>query len=377
MKRFQLFSLVLFLLVGLSSCNRDHSIDPEDALEYEQYLKEEMEDQHISALSVTLFRGNTLLYEKYMGIADRENSTPLNSNHIFLLASVSKTITATALMQLFDQGEFGLDDAINDKLSFDVKHPDSNTPITFRHLLTHTAGISDASSLDDQYYYGEDSPVDLKQYMQDYLSVGGQYYDEKDNFEKFTPGDGYSYSNIGAALMGVLVEEISGMGFNDYCIQHIFQPLGMTNTYWRLDETDTTTIVRPYEYVRRAYEPLQHYTFTDYPNGGLRSNGLDLMKFCGAFVNGGDFNGTRILEATTVAEMLKAQVSDFDEGQGLSFYITGKAEGLWGHEGGEKGTTTVIAFHPSTQNGVIILTNASDVEIEAMAVSGYRLAEKL
>ena len=377
MKKSQLLSYAFLTFILLSACKRDRSIDPADAFEFEAYLKDEMDAQNISALSVTLFRGNTLLYENYLGLADRENNIPLNSDHIFLLASVSKTITATALMQLFEQGEFALDDNINDRLSFQVKHPDSNKPITYRHLLTHTSGISDAASVDDQYYYGEDSPSALKQYMQDYLSVGGKYYDERDNFEKFSPGDGYAYSNIGAALMGVLVEEIAGIPFDTYCQQHIFQPLGMTNTFWHLSQTDTTKIVRPYEYKRKEFLPQQHYTFTDYPNGGLRANGLDLMKFCAAYLNGGNYNGAQLLQASTISEMLKVHDSELDANQGLSFYILDQAEGYWGHEGGEVGATTVIAFHPGTQNGVIILTNATDVIIEDLALSAYRLAQKL
>lgn len=370
-------ALLFFVCLSATSCNKDKSIDPEDAADFEAYLADEMDAQHISAASVVLFRGNSVLYEKYEGLADRENGTALNADQVFLLASVSKTITAVALMQLFDQGRFTLETPINDHLDFDVIHPDFSTPITFRHLLTHTSGIIDGPSTDDQYYYGQDSPVPLATYMRDYLTPSGQFYDAQQNFDSFEPGEGYEYSNIGAALMGVLVEQISGIGFNDYCKQNIFQPLGMTRTFWRLSEIDTTTIVRPYTYDRREFQPLQHYTFTDYPNGGLRSNGLDMMKFCAAIANGGEFNGTRILQASTVAEMLKLQISDLDETQGLSFYIQHASENLWGHEGGESGVSTVVAFNPDNQTGAIVLTNADDADLLGVVVSAYRLAMKL
>lgn len=374
--RFCTLFLVLITLVGMS-CNKDRSIDPADQTEFESYLADEMDRQQIATASVTLFRGDNLLYEKYLGQADREKGIALAPNHIFLLASVSKTITATALMQLLEQGQFSLDEGINSHLPFVVKHPDSNTEITFWHLLTHTSGIIDSDVLDNEYYYGQDSPVDLGALMQDYLTPTGKYYDAKDNFAKFAPGEGYEYSNTASALMGYLVTRISGMDFNDYCKQHIFQPLGMTRTFWHLSETDTNTIVRPYIYKRGDYQPLQHYTFTDYPNGGLRSNGLDLARFYAAYANGGISNGVRLLNAATIGNMLKLQIPDLDQTQGLSFYYISEAEGLWGHEGGEEGVSTIIAFNPSDHTGAIVLTNGHDADLGDIAVSAYRFAQKL
>ncbi|MEY3444180.1 MAG: hypothetical protein RLZZ519_2461 [Bacteroidota bacterium] len=378
MRKNALLMLLLSLqLLHLTACNRDRSIDPEDAADFEAYLADEMDRQHIPAASVLIFRGQTVLYERYLGMADRENSVALGADNIFLLASVSKTITATALLQLFDAGDFALDDPINNHLPFAVNHPDANTPITFRHLLTHTSGILDASSTDELYAYGMDSPIDLGDLMRDYLVPGGLYYDDKANFADFAPGEGYEYSNMGSALMGVLVEEISGMDFNSYCKQHIFQPLGMTHTFWRLSETDTTTIVRPYEFSRGDYHPLQHYTFPDYPNGGLRSNGVDLALFCAAIANQGTYGGGQLLQPATLQEMLTLKVADLDETQGLSFYYLNVSEGLWGHEGAESGVSTAIAFHPENNTGVILLTNGDDADLTDIVVSAHRLAQKL
>lgn len=372
-----LFLIGSILCLGWIGCAGDRSIDPADVAQFEAYVADELDAQHIPAASILLFRDETVLYERYLGDADRENNIALAPNHVFLLASVSKTITAVALMQLFEQGRFALDDAINDHLNFPVNHPDSDTRITFRHLLTHTSGIADGAATDDQYYYGQDSPVDLADFMRDYLTPAGKYYDEKDNFSNFAPGKGYAYSNTGAALMGVLVSQISGLDFNDYCKQYIFQPLGMTRSFWHLSEIDTTTIVRPYRYKRRAFQPLQHYTFTDYPNGGLRSNAIDLFHFCAAIAQGGNFNGTQILAPATINEMLKLQVPDLDETQGLSFYYASQSENLWGHEGGESGVSTAIALNPVDHTGVIVLTNAEDADLGDMVLSAYRLAKRL
>lgn len=377
MRRNPLFAACILLAIFATSCGRDEGIDPDSVAEYEDYLADEMDRQHIPAMSVLLFRGNTVLYERCLGLADRENSTSLTPDHMFLLASVSKTITATAVMQLKEDGLLALDNPVNDYLAWDVRHPDSDVAITVRHLLTHTSGIIDSDALDGQYYYGADSPVALQDFLQRYLVPGGQDYDAGQNFARFEPGEGYEYSNTGSALLGAVVEAVSGMDFNDYCKARIFQPMGMAHTFWHLGETDTAMVVRPYAYRRGEHAPLQHYTFTDYPNGGLRSTALDLYVFCSAYADGGAFNGNQLLQAATVAEMLQLQVEDLDETQGLSFYQIGKDEGLWGHEGGEQGVSTVVAFNPVDHTGVIVLTNATDAEVEGMALSGYRLAGKL
>jgi CubicO group peptidase (beta-lactamase class C family) len=373
----QYWSIVVIACCLLLGCNRDRSIDPADGAAFEAFLADEMDAQHISAAAVLCWRGDALLYETYQGLADRENGTALRADHMFLLASVSKTITATAIMQLHEAGHFQLDDPINDHLAFPFSHPELSPSITFRHLLTHTAGIADGPSLDDQYYYGTDSPVDLGEFLRSYFTPGGSNYDEKENFTSWGPGDGFEYSNVATALMGHLVTEISGMDFNAYCRQHIFDRLGMANTFWHLSETDTSKIVRPYKYRRGEYEPLQHYTFTDYPNGGLRSTATDLLKFFAAMANGGSYNGGQLLSAANVQSMLTLQVPDLDETIGLSFYIVHAGEELWGHEGAEEGVSTVVAFDPIQHQGAIVLTNGHDCDLTDLVVSAYRLADHL
>ena len=169
-------------------------------------------------------------------------------------------------------------DPINDYLDFGVSVPGYSESISFKMLLTHTSGIADGSALDDQYYYGEDSPVSLDYFLRNYLVPGGEYYNASENFHDFEPGTSHEYSNEGSALIAVLVEQITGVSFVTYCRENIFNPLDMSNTFWRLGNA-TGTIVQPYDYVSGSNKEIQHYTFTDYPNGGLRSTAKDLHKF--------------------------------------------------------------------------------------------------
>lgn len=368
-------TLFVAFIMLLHSCNgEEFQID--NALDFEEAIADEMNAQKIPALSTLIFKEETILYEKYFGQSNVEQNLALSSNHLFLLASISKTITATALLQLYDDGLFDLNDKINDHLPFVVKAPNQSTDITFKMLLTHTSGIADGDALDGQYYYGEDSPVALDFFLQNYLTPGGQFYNASQNYYSFEPGTQHEYSNVGNALIAVLVEQISGMGFNAYCKQNIFTPLGMTNSFWRLDEI-SQPIVQPYEYTGGQYKAIQHYTFTDYPNGGLRSNVSDMFIFLSTLAKGGSQESFELLKASTVAAMFRPQIPNLDNTVGLHMFLFDRNNNLWGHDGGEEGVATIMAFNPETKIGVLIFANQGDADLDDLLVDAYQLGTKL
>jgi CubicO group peptidase (beta-lactamase class C family) len=371
--RYNLLS-ILFLFY-FNSCDKS-SIAPETIEDLEVQIEELMEEDNIAALSILIFNKDEIKYENYLGMSDISQNRALEQQDLFLLASVSKTITATALLQLYDQGMFQLEDLINDYLPFSVDVPNQTTKITFKMLLTHTSGIIDGPALDDQYYDGIDSPIALDQFLEDYLVPGGQYYNAADNFATFEPGTSSVYSNTGNALIAILVEEITGISFNDYCKQNIFAPLGMTNTFWRLDEI-TQQIVQPYDYINGQHEAIGHYTFTDYPNGGLRSNARDLFKFASALAQKGNYNNQQLLKSTTVEAMLTPQIPNLDPNTGLHLFQLYEDNTLWGHDGGEKGVSTIMVFNPSTQVGVLIFTNSGDANLDQIVVDAYNVGLNL
>ena len=269
---------------------------------FTQHIKQQMRAQHIPAYSVLIFKGEKILFEANLGVVDVASNQKLNKSDVFLMASVSKMVTGTALLQLYDKKLFELDDPINDYLPFEVIIPKHNKEVTFRMLLTHTSGIADGPAMDGQYYFGKDSPVKLEYFMNNYFSPDGEFYDAKNNFYNFKPGSAFKYSNQGSALIGVLVENIAKMPFREYTRKNIFKPLGMDDSHWRLAKIKTR-IVTPYE----DGKAIEHYTFTDYPNGGLRSHAQDMHKFMAMLGNGGTYKGARILTQETIDEMFSQQ----------------------------------------------------------------------
>ncbi len=378
MKNITFIITTLLLSILISSCGEDTPVI-NDADAFDAYLEEELTDQNIPALSVLIFEGETIKYEKYLGQSDVANNLALTQDDIFLMASVSKMVTGTALLQLYENGEFDLDDNINDYLPFNITVPNQPNSITFRMLLTHTSALKDGPNAELFYSYGTDSPLALKTYMEKYFVSGEEYYDADDNFYNYAPGSDYNYSNMASALIGVLVAEIANLDFKEYCKLNIFQPLGMSNTYWSLDAAlqSNKTLVKPYNYNNGNFEAIQHYTFPDYPNGALRSTAQDMMKILAALSQNGTFNSHQLLKPNTVSEMLSSQIPSIDATMGLHAFLLDDDATIWGHNGSEDGVSTEVGFNTSNKVGVIVLTNLQDADVSEILLAAYNFGLKL
>jgi len=253
-------------------------------------------------------------------------------------------------MQLFDEGKFGLDDDISAYLGFPVRVPSCpRAPITFRQLLTHTSGIRD-SRLYDALYVAGDSPIALGDFVRGYLTPDGSYYRRKKNFVPHCPGTVYEYSNVGAGVIGYLVEVLSGLPFERYVTECIFRPLGMLNTSFRLADLDISMIALP-----GGKGPLQG--FPTFPDGTLRTSPGNLGKLLIAYMRGGSYRGRQVLKPATVKEMLSRQ-TPLDSSQGLIWH-TQSFGGItmWGHAGDDPGISANMFFDPLSETGVLLAAN--------------------
>ena len=370
--------LITLLLLLFVVSYQDETLEINSLEAFDDFLEEEMSEQDIPALSVLLFEGSSIKYEKYLGQSDIQNAKALTQDDIFLMASVSKMVTGVALLQLYEAGLFDLDDSINDYLPFSISVPNQSVAISFRMLLTHTSAIEDGPNAEIFYSYGKDSPLALKNYLEAYLVAGGEYYNASDNFYNQAPGVAHNYSNMASALIGVLVEEIAGQDFRSYCREHIFQPLNMDNTYWSLDAAlqSNKTLVKPYEYSGGDFKAIEHYTFPDYPNGALRSTPRNMMQFLSALAQDGFSNNHQLLKASTVTEMLRQQIPNLDSSMGLHAFLLDEDNNLWGHDGSEQGVSTEVGFNPSTDIGVVVLSNKQDVDVSTILLEAYAFGLK-
>ena len=356
------------------SCQKEEDLNVNSKEELEEKLKQEFERNTLISISYGVVKNDKLLHSGALGFADINNKKLATDSTMYLVASVSKTITAVAAMQLVEQNLMGLDDDINQYLPFSVRNPRfPNDKITLRMLLSHRSSISDKFQENlDLYCYQKDCAMSLDQYFKSVFLNNGPYFSSA-NFSNRKPGTAEDYSNLGSALIGYLVERITQTPFDVYCKNNIFIPLEMNKTEWRLSNAPISEIAIPYS--NEPSNTNQHYTFPDYPNGGLRTTVLDLSKFLRMVILNGSFNNKQIVASASMAAMKTLQFGSTEFC--LSFYYdTVNGRKVLGHSGGEAGTTAEMFYDPNNNVGVMVFSNEEDAELENIVSLLFNYGEK-
>ena len=301
----------------------------------EQLVSTEMARSSIPGVSVAI--GGKLRWAQGFGMADLENLVPVTPDTRIRLGSISKPITAIAVMQLVEQGKIDLDAEIQ---RYVPSFPKKQWPVTVRQLLGHQGGVRhylpDGSDLDSTRHY-TDRMEPLKIFAGDALL--------------FEPGTRYSYTTYGFNLLGAAVEAASGESLPAYFRRHIFQPAGMDS----ISEDDTYVIIphraRGYHLENGA---LQNCHLADtsnkIPGGGLIATAGDLVKF-GLAVDAG-----ALVKKDTTRLMFTAQKTRDGKPTvyGMGFFIAADSVS---HAGGQQGITTNLEVFPAGNLAIAVMTN--------------------
>lgn len=324
-----------------------------------------MDEYHIAGGVYCVLKDGEIVWKLNAGYANIEEERLVTDSTLFTIASISKTFTATALMQLWEEDLFELDDDINDYLPdhFQVTHyyyPEDT--ITFKKLLTHTSGIVDNPDIWKSTECQGDSKIPLDTFLINYLVPGGEFYSENNFFRSFLPKPHFNYCNIAFGLLGYLVEIISGMPFDQYCQENIFEPLNINHTAWFLSQIDPDDMAMPYQWNGHNYSAFGHSGTPVYPAGTLKTSALQLATFFKLYMK----NEETLLDSTTMEMMVKDHLglgafAEYDflyRGQGLCWYeqLWGD-HWLWGHTGGWYGVATGMFYDKKSNYGFIDLTN--------------------
>jgi CubicO group peptidase (beta-lactamase class C family) len=305
---------------------RDESGRLADANEFESwvnsFLAEQADSSRMPSLGLVVVKDGGIFFQKGYGQANDEgNLTASPEQTLFRAASVSKLVTATAIMQLVEQGKLNLDADINTYLTRFQLENNYSAPITVRHLLTHTSGIEDR-------LFGNTVP------SADRLVSLGDYFTAHVPRRIRPPGEQIAYSNTGMALAGHLVEAVSGLSFEEYVERNIFQPLGMTRSSFR----------QPYPaHLAPDVVPsgADSSAMLLYPSGSMITPISDMGRFIAAHLNGGKFGDARILSEETVREMHRQHFTGHAQMPGIAYgffenYTNGRRvlfhTGLSGHQ---------------------------------------------
>ncbi len=352
-------SFIIAILSGCASAPpRPSSVAHDDYTSTKEYIGKlvqyEMDKNNVTGLSIALVDDQGIVWASGFGYADQEKKIPATAETLYRVGSISKLFTDTAAMQLVEQGRLDIDQPLRNYLpDFAIKTRYSgSTEITPRQLMTHHSGL----------------PRDrMKGFMtHNPAPFGGLVKDIREEYVAYPPNYIFSYSNLGIALLGEVIQKQSGIPFADYMQQSVLAPLGMTHSSFDTGLATSSLMAKGYRGRKEAAEP----GLRDVPAGGLNSSATDIARFMSMVFADGKSGGHQILKEETLVEMLHPQNTavplDFNFRVGLGWMLstvgtsTIKNAGTVAHHAG-----ATAFFHsqlyilPEHKLGVVVLSNSS------------------
>jgi len=357
MKRLFITFLIIFSLFSFKgkSYSQTNIFPKTQSLEsqIDAHFKNGMESCDIPGAIFVLIQGDSVRYMNGYGVTDLENNNPVDSkSSIFRIGSISKTVVATAVMQLYEDGKLKLDNDINNYLKafqIDYKFNDS---ITVENLLTNTSGM-------------------------DERHIGWVVGDKKDviplveYFKKRMPpqirpaGRVMTYTNHPFGLLALIVEEVSGIPFYEYVEKMITKPLKMNSSGFKKKKELESNYASSYLQKDDKLLPFDPVFMLNYPTGSFYSTASDMGNYISMFLNYGKFQGVQILDSTTVVKMHKTAYKHYDEaiiGRPLGFF-----ESYWNgykiiiYGGGYQGFLSDLRLIPEINTGFFLSVNSSSL----------------
>lgn len=327
-------------------------------------IRKIMEEAPVTGLSVAVVKNNKLIYTHAFGVKDRESNTPLTTDCIFRIASISKSFSATSIMQLVEKKKLSLDTDASELMGFTVRNPKfPETVITLRLLLSHLSSINDS-----QGYFTLDAINPAKN--PDWAKC----------YNNYEPGKGYQYCNLNFNMVGTIIEKYSGERFDQYVKHHILDPLGLYGGYC-VDSLDKSRFASIYEYngdsarfffSPGAYNPrsaeiaaytMGYSTPVFSPTGGMKISAPDLARYMMMHMNMGKYKGKKIISKKSATAMQTAY-SD-KEGYGFAIMNSDKlipGKHMTGHTGSAYGLYSAMFFNPNEKFGIVVISNGCDIK---------------
>lgn len=319
-----------------------------------------MKQYSMTGLSVAVVKHGEIIYTHSFGLKDAESQTPLTDHDIFRIASISKSFSATSIMQLIEAKKLKLSDDFSDLIGFKVRNPKyPETVITLKMVMSHTSSLNDS---------------------QGYFTLDAINPDKNPNWAKcyndYEPGTTFQYCNLNFNMVGTVIEKRSGERFDQYVKHHILNPLGLYGGYC-VDSLDSKRFTTLYEYhadtkqftpAPGAYNPrseeIKNYvmgysTPIFSPTGGMKISATDLAKYMTMHMNYGAYKNGRII-AKKESKLMQTAISDNDT-YGLAIRTNAKlipGKIMKGHTGSAYGLYSSMFFQPEEKFGVVAITNS-------------------
>jgi CubicO group peptidase (beta-lactamase class C family) len=310
------------------------------ASEFDKLLSEQFGSNAPGATALVSKNG-VIIYRKSFGLADMEWNIPMQPDHVFRIGSLTKQFTAVAVLQLMELGKLSSGDEIT---KFIPDYPVGENKITIEHLLTHTSGIQDYTSMKD--YEGR-MTLDLK--PEEMIAHF------KDQPLRFKPGTRYNYSNSGYFLLGYIIEKITGKTYADYLEEFFFKPLGMEHSLYASDITIVKNRAGGYSKDQKGYKNSQPISMTQpYAAGSILSTVSDLFKWHVALYSNKLIKKESLEKAITRYRLSDGKQTEY--GYGLRLGYVYESPSIW-HAGGINGFMTMQVYLPEEDVFVAVFSN--------------------
>ena len=359
MKKNLLFTLLLSAVLLITSHPSIAQAEKAEAA-----IQQLMQTTPVVGLSVAVVKNNKIIYNHSFGYKDLDQRLPLQNDNIFRIASISKSFTSSAIMQLIAKKQISLDQDVSELVGFKIRNPKfPNTIITLKMLLSHRSSINDSEG---------------------YFSLDAIDPSKNPNWEKsynaYEPDKGYMYCNLNYNLAGTILEKMTGVRFDKYIQQQILDPLGLYGGY-NVNTLDSNLIAKIYEFKRdsakfinsqSAYAPrteeINNYTMGRStpifsPTGGMKISAHDLAEYMIMHSQLGKHKGKRIIPKN-LSKQMQAIISE-EENYGMALetstqLIPGKT--MIGHTGVAYGLYSIMFFEPKEKIGFVVISNGCDTK---------------
>lgn len=318
-----------------------------------------MKTKPVVGLAVAVVKNNKIIYTHSFGYKNLERWISLTDDCMFRIASISKSFSATAIMQLQEQGKLSIDQDVSELIGFPVRNPRyPDSIITLRLMMSHLSSINDS---------------------QGYFTLDAIHPEKNtkwaDAYSNYPPGAKFSYCNMNYNMIGAIIERVSGERFDQYVNNHVLAPLRLYGGY-HLDELDTSRLASIYEYrsdsgkfvlspgayASRTREVANYqlgYSAPLFsPTGGMKINAEDLARYMIMHSRQGKYAGKRIISRTSARLMQTPQNAASRYGfaiENSDKIIDGKI--LFGHTGSAYGLHSAMFFQPDEKFGFVLISN--------------------
>jgi CubicO group peptidase (beta-lactamase class C family) len=316
----------------------------------DNFFNEEMSKTHVPGAVISVVKDGKLFFAKGYGYANLEKKIPVEADKtLFRVASLSKLFTATAAMQLYERGQLDLDADVNKYLDFELENPYSET-VTAARMMMHTDGTTVRR-------------IGLAARTEAEMELLGDYLADHMPPIVSRPGELYSYSSHSTALLGYVVEKISGTPFAEYIDKNILQPLEMRRSTFLQPPPPALAdnLAVGYQHQSGNFKPVPFLYLNIAPAAAMSTTATDMTNFMIAHLLRGRYENSRILEENTVRLMHKTHFAHHPKLPGTGYSFRERLENnirMIGHLGSLRGYSSSLTLMPDQNIGIFIASNS-------------------